>query len=111
MYAHEVAAKLIDEKKQELKDGTSRRDVLSLLGSSRLSFTSPGIWYNFQFFSQGKFRSATRLATERRGNRRPSQVRQHLGQVSSADLKCRTTMFAGHDTTSKVVSSSCLFTS
>ena len=33
-YAHEVAVKLIEEKRQELKDGTSRRDVLSLLGPS-----------------------------------------------------------------------------
>jgi hypothetical protein len=32
-YAHEVAAKLI-EKRQELKDGASRKDVLSLLGPS-----------------------------------------------------------------------------
>jgi len=30
-YVHEVAAKLIEEKRQELKDGTSRRDILSLL--------------------------------------------------------------------------------
>ena len=33
-YAHEVAAKLVEEKRQELKDGTSRKDLLSLLGSS-----------------------------------------------------------------------------
>ena len=33
-HAHEVAAKLIEEKRQELKDGSSRKDVLSLLGSS-----------------------------------------------------------------------------
>ena len=32
MYAHEVAAKLIDEKRRELKDGTSGNNVLSLLG-------------------------------------------------------------------------------
>jgi len=31
IYAHEVATKLIEEKRQELKDGTSRKDVLSLL--------------------------------------------------------------------------------
>lgn len=31
MYAHEVAAQLIEEKRQELRDGTSRKDVLSLL--------------------------------------------------------------------------------
>ena len=36
-YAHEVAAKLIEEKKRELKGGTSRRDLLSLLGSSFIS--------------------------------------------------------------------------
>jgi len=30
-YAHEVAMKLIEEKRQELKDGTSRKDLLSLL--------------------------------------------------------------------------------
>jgi len=34
VYAHEVAAELIKEKKQELKGGTSRRDLLSLLGLS-----------------------------------------------------------------------------
>ena len=37
-YVHEVAAKLIEEKKQALKDGTSRRDLLSLLGLSYVSF-------------------------------------------------------------------------
>ena len=35
-YAHEVATRLIDEKKRELEDGTSRKDILSLLGSSTL---------------------------------------------------------------------------
>ena len=34
IYVHEVAAKLIEEKRQELKDGISRKDLLSLLGSS-----------------------------------------------------------------------------
>lgn len=37
-YAHKVAAKLIQDKKQELKDGTPRKDLLSLLGSSRITF-------------------------------------------------------------------------
>ena len=37
-YAHEVAAKLIEEKRRELKDGTSRRDLLSLLGPSFIPF-------------------------------------------------------------------------
>lgn len=32
--AREVAVKLVEEKKQGLKDGTSRKDLLSLLGSS-----------------------------------------------------------------------------
>lgn len=36
--AHEIAAKLIEEKKEELADGTSRKDVLSLLGPSCISF-------------------------------------------------------------------------
>ena len=34
---HEVAAKLIEDKRQELNDGTSRRDLLSMLGSSHVS--------------------------------------------------------------------------
>ena len=33
-YAHEVAAKLIEEKRKELKDGTSQRDIMTSLGSS-----------------------------------------------------------------------------
>lgn len=39
-YAHEVAAKLIEEKRQEAKDGTPRRDLLSLLGRSRVFFAA-----------------------------------------------------------------------
>jgi len=38
-YAHEVAAGLIEEKRQELKDGASGRDLLSLLGTSCIPFT------------------------------------------------------------------------
>ena len=34
---HEVARKLIEEKKQGLKDGTFRKDVLNLLGSPPIS--------------------------------------------------------------------------
>jgi cytochrome P450 len=37
-YTHEVARKLIEEKRRELKDGTSRKDLLSLLGSSYVLF-------------------------------------------------------------------------
>ena len=47
MYAHEVAVQLIEEKRQELRDGTSRKDVLSLLGSSRAAFR------NYMFFNSG----------------------------------------------------------
>ena len=32
--AHSLARKLVEQKREELKTGTSRRDVLSLLGSS-----------------------------------------------------------------------------
>ena len=65
-YAHEVAAKLIEEKRQDLKNGTSRRDVLSLLGSYCASFCSSiHEWYNGKLFSQGKFFHAARLETGR----------------------------------------------
>lgn len=74
VYVHEVAAKLIEEKRQELKDGTSRRDVLTLLGSSCIISMKFGIHYNFQPFSQGKFIPETRLAAQRRRNRCPSSV-------------------------------------
>jgi hypothetical protein len=37
-YAQEVAAKLVEEKKQALKDGTPQKDLLSLLGPSFISF-------------------------------------------------------------------------
>jgi hypothetical protein len=36
IYAHEVAAKLIDEKRQELKGGSSWEDIFSLLGTSTM---------------------------------------------------------------------------
>ena len=61
----EVAAKLIKEKKQELKDGTPRRDVLSLLGSSCVALMKLDIRCNVQPFSQGEFYPTTRMATER----------------------------------------------
>ena len=37
-YVHEVAAKLVEEKRQEVKDGTSQRNVLTLFGSSCVPF-------------------------------------------------------------------------
>ena len=58
---HEVAVKLIEEKRQELKDGTSRKDLLSLLGLSPISIS----WRdNVQFSSQSKCCPTTRLAIE-----------------------------------------------
>ena len=39
VYVREVAVKLIEEKRQELMNGTSRRDLLSLLGSFCVPFT------------------------------------------------------------------------
>ena len=65
-YTREVAVKLIEEKKQELKDGNARRDVLSLLGSSCVALMKLGTRGNISPFSQGKFRPTTRMATERR---------------------------------------------
>jgi len=62
--AHEVAAKLIEEKRQELKDGTSRRDLLSLLSSSCVLFMDLGARCNFRLSSQGKFCSTARMAAE-----------------------------------------------
>lgn len=50
-YAHEVAVELIEEKRQELKDGTPRKDLLSLLGLSSAPFTEVDIWCNARFFS------------------------------------------------------------
>jgi hypothetical protein len=66
-YAREVAAKLIEDKKQEPKNGTSRKDLLSLLG---LFLTAPSsakliARHNARSFSQGEFCSATGLATTR----------------------------------------------
>jgi hypothetical protein len=57
-YGHEVALKLIEEKKQELKDGISRRDVLSLLGASRPLSIKFNTWYDFH--SSVKSNSALR---------------------------------------------------
>lgn len=65
-YAREVAVKLIEDKKQELNDGTPQRDLLSLLGLSFVPFAKAR--YTAQhsiFFSQGEFLLATRLAAER----------------------------------------------
>jgi hypothetical protein len=76
--AHEVAAKLIEAKRQELKDGTPRKDFLTLLGSSRAAFWNSDIRYNTELFSQSKFRPATRMATQRRRNFRSSSVGGHL---------------------------------
>lgn len=49
-YAHEVASKLIEEKRQGPKDGTSRKDLFSLLSSSCVPFTKLDVWCDIQFF-------------------------------------------------------------
>lgn len=41
-YAREVAAKLVQEKRRELKNGASQKDVLTLLGSSCVAFVRLG---------------------------------------------------------------------
>jgi hypothetical protein len=64
-YAYEVGKRLFEEKRQELKNGTSGRDLLSLLGSSCVPFTKFDTRLNVQFFSQGKFILATRVETGR----------------------------------------------
>ena len=64
-YAHEVAEKLIEEKRQELENGTSGKDLLSLLGQPCIPFVRRGRQYNFQLFSQGKFCPATRVEAKR----------------------------------------------
>ena len=61
-YGHEVAARLIEEKKQGLKDGASRKDILTLLGSSRVAFMKIDSRYNFQSFSQSEFLPEARFA-------------------------------------------------
>ena len=76
--AHEVAARLIEEKRQELKDGTSQKDLLSLLSSSCVTFVKPPVRCNVHFFSRGKFCPTARMATERRRDCRPGSVSQYL---------------------------------
>ena len=104
-YTHEVAAKLIDEKRQELKDGTPRKDVLSLLGSSTLPFTdSLGMRCNSQWFSESKLHPATRFPIERRRGRRSSSVSISRSHFKSLTHLCRRTiMFAGYETTAATV--------
>ena len=64
-YMHEVAKNLIEDKRQELKNGTSRRDILSLLGLSRLPFTKLDIPCDIRFFSQDGLITATGFENER----------------------------------------------
>ena len=63
-YVHEVAAKLVEDKRQEMMDGAPRKDLLSLLGPSRISFAQHDRRYNFQLSSQGEFCPANGLAAE-----------------------------------------------
>ena len=44
-YVHEVARKLIEDKREELKNGAPRRDLLSLLGSSCVPLAKSDVWY------------------------------------------------------------------
>jgi hypothetical protein len=55
-YTHEVAAKLIGDKKQELKEGTSQKDLLSSLGSSSI----PLVNFDTTFTASVKANSALR---------------------------------------------------
>jgi hypothetical protein len=64
VYVHEVATKLIEEKRQELKDGTPQRDVLTLLGSFCVAFTKADRWYSFQSFSKGELLPEAGLAAQ-----------------------------------------------
>lgn len=75
-YSHQVATQLIGEKRQELRDCASRKDLLSLLGSSCIPFAEFDPWYNVQFFSQSKLLPAVRSAAERRRDHFSSSVRQ-----------------------------------
>ena len=88
-YAHEVAAKLIEEKRQELENGTSQKDLLSLLGSSCVPFTRVDIRYEILLSSQGKFLSAKRFAGERRGNYWTISVGLHPPQRLSIQIPLR----------------------
>jgi hypothetical protein len=111
-YANEVAAKLIREKRRELRDGTSQWDVLTLFGSSCISSVQLYIQYNFQSFSQGEFLLETRLVVQRGRDYRASSV----NSVCCFPFKClahpryRTILFAGQETTSKTVRFSELLT-
>ena len=105
--AREVAERLIEEKRQGLKDGNPRRDLLSLLGLSCVAFAKLDIRCNTQFFSQSKFGPTTRIAAERRRDRRPGSVRQYplpSTKMSPTHPRGRTMMFAGHETVTKTVS-------
>ena len=73
-YGHEVAAKLIDERKRELKNGASRKDILSLLGSSCVALLKLDRWYDLESVSQGEFLPEARSAARRRRNHRSSPV-------------------------------------
>ena len=85
-YAHEVAAKLIEEKRQELENGTSQKDVLSLLGSFCVRLTKLDVRCEIRFSSQGKLLLAARFATERRRNCCASPVGSRPSSVK--DIHC-----------------------
>ena len=59
--ARSIARKLLDSKRQELKDGAPRKDVMSLLGLLSLSFTSSCVVVESPSSSQGQCFSAPGL--------------------------------------------------
>lgn len=64
-YVHEVATKLIEEKRREPKDGASQKDLLSLLGSPCVVSLMIDTWTNIPSSSQGKLRRPTRFTADR----------------------------------------------
>ena len=106
-YGLEVAATLIEEKKRELKNGASRKDILSLLGSSRVTSLKLDRRFDLESVSQGEFHPEARSAARRRRNHRSSPVKYIFlpsAQIVRAHLRSRTIMFAGHETTARTVS-------
>ena len=65
-YACEVAAELIEEKRDELRDGTFRKDVLSVLGSSCCSpiRVGPGATFGSLVQANSTLRQDWRLSDE-----------------------------------------------
>ena len=52
--AHSVARELVDSKREELRAGTPRKDLMSMLGSSPLAPLPLLAWLLRAFFTQSK---------------------------------------------------------